>query len=413
MTNMLPRTLVSKVSFLMVFFLFSLSLLNGVHLNEAFNLPGGSVGLFTLLCLALLPFYKVNYKFFPAASLVLIFFLIYFYVGIKHSLSVEASTISFILIFLFWVFTYLSLFFNTSDFSQRPLFNSELLLKVGLVINVFFSFIYLFSLYSGVDYRIFPEPSLFDRELRFSGTFGEPSYLGFFSLFCAFFFLMCRNYRWFFLSLLILSLTRSKFSIFLFFLGCFIFIFSVFFSKRFFYFLSSFIVFAPFFVLAFFYYFQHEFWTLIYEYVSFQQSKTFVTRLGFLLVSFMHLLDYPLGTGFEGYKLTLKPYLYDFVSIVSYLDVSEMKAYLYDDSVFNDFSPKDVLSFFILSFGFLGLLLFNFLFISLLYFSRGDNHLSVLVLVFFLSSIFGVQLNSIFFVVFLIMLNQFKVKRLF
>ena len=40
------------------------------------NLLSGLL-LLALLCLALLPFYKVNYKFFPAASLVLIFFLIF------------------------------------------------------------------------------------------------------------------------------------------------------------------------------------------------------------------------------------------------------------------------------------------------------------------------------------------------
>ncbi|GJB39140.1 hypothetical protein KAM368_37070 [Aeromonas caviae] len=105
--------------------------------------------------------------------------------------------------------------------------------------------------------------------------------------------------------------------------------------------------------------------SLISERIDFFETKTFATRFFFPLNVLEHLVNYPIGSGLFGYKETLKPMLAVFVSSNYGLDTSELHEYLLESNSVS-FAPKDVFSFFLLSFGIPGLVFYMYFWLILL-----------------------------------------------
>jgi hypothetical protein len=232
-------------------------------------------------------------------------------------------------------------------------------------ISLVSALILYFMAKQGFPVKILGGSWLYDDNFRFSGTFAEPSLNGYFyGLMFLMVALSQQKYR--FLLALIFAFTTyisgAKFSFLIIpaLLGL-VYFFKI---KGFFNFtyqlipLSFVILFVS---LAFIYY---DLFAFIASHSSNSATVTYVTRLGFPIVSIWHLSDYPFGSGVYGFKSTLAPYITEYCNVLSGLDVncSEMKSYLSSPNpdAYESFAPKDVLSFIILTFGLPGLLLFTF-----------------------------------------------------
>ncbi|CAM7679337.1 O-antigen polymerase [Lelliottia nimipressuralis] len=205
---------------------------------------------------------------------------------------------------------------------------------------------------------------LYDDNFRFSGTFAEPSLNGYFyGLMFLMVVLSHQKYR-FLLALMFAFATYisgAKFSFLIIpILMGLIYFFKIkgFFNYTYQLIPLSFVI--LFISLAFTYY---DLFSFIASHSSNSATVTYVTRLGFPVVSVWHLSDYPFGSGVYGFKSTLPPFITEYCKALSGLDVncSEMKSYLSSQNpdAYESFAPKDVLSFIILTFGLPGLILFT------------------------------------------------------
>lgn len=148
------------------------------------------------------------------------------------------------------------------------------------------------------------------------------------------------------------------------------------------------------------------------KYISENSINTFVTRIGFLLQSFKHLLNYPIGSGFGGYVVTSSPFLDEFTryGMSNGMDIWELRSYV--DSPSYTFGPKDSLSFIIFSSGITGLYFVFFLIFRLLKKLLLSNSYLLLALFLFIVTnacvaieIFELSLSS-YFIVYIIYKSQ-------
>ncbi|MFH5071375.1 oligosaccharide repeat unit polymerase [Enterobacter cloacae complex sp. 2024EL-00215] len=267
------------------------------------------------------------------------------------------KTLALLLNMLLWfiIFCYakdLERYFNIYRFSVKM---SSAFLGMALILY--------FMAKQGYHVKVLGGAWLYDENFRFAGTFAEPSLNGYFYG-LMFLMVILSNQKYRLLLALVFAfatyISGAKFSFLIIpvLLGLtYFFKFKGFLNYTYQLIPLSFII--LFVSLAFTYY---DFFALIASHSSNPATMTYVTRLGFPIVSIWHLSDYPLGSGVYGFKSTLQPFIIDYCNALSSLDVNcnEMKSYLssQDPSAFESFAPKDVLSFIILTFGLPGLFLF-------------------------------------------------------
>jgi hypothetical protein len=268
------------------------------------------------------------------------------------------KTLALLLNMLLWsiIFTYakeLEQNFNIYRFSVKIAS-----ISLGLALMLYF------LAKQGYPVKVLGGAWLYDDNFRFSGTFAEPSLNGYFyGLMFLMVVLSHQKYR-FLLALMFAFATYisgAKFSFLIIpILMGLIYFFKIkgFFNYTYQLIPLSFII--LFISLAFTYY---DLFSFIASHSSNSATVTYVTRLGFPVVSVWHLTDYPFGSGVYGFKSTLPPFITEYCKALSGLDVncSEMKSYLSSQNfdAYESFAPKDVLSFIILTFGFPGLILFT------------------------------------------------------
>ncbi|WP_223955249.1 O-antigen ligase family protein [Aeromonas caviae] len=351
------------------FFLFTFHLFiifNGVDFNERFSLPQGTIGLLMVLNLVLfLASYlfesKVTYSFIYKSIMLFCTLISLTFVGAYFSGDISISTLSF-------VFTYGLLFICISivcRFDYKDTYKYHNFIEVLVSFNILALCVFIVGVYFDINVRLFPEPWLYDLMLRFSGTFNEPSYMGYFSVVLLIYFWSIRSFKYSFVCLVFLLLSRSKLIIAILPLVVIFFIVNIFSRKE---------IGVKFFVISIFAILLFVFslnlnsemvFSLISERIDFFETKTFATRFFFPLNVLEHLVNYPIGSGLFGYKETLKPMLAVFVSSNYGLDTSELHEYLLESNSVS-FAPKDVFSFFLLSFGIPGLVFYMYFWLILL-----------------------------------------------
>lgn len=275
-----------------------------------------------------------------------------FYHGAEYD-----KTFALLLNMLLWfvIFSYAKELERNFDIYRFSVKISSLFLGIALILYIMAKF--------GFHVKILGGAWLYDENFRFAGTFAEPSLNGYFYG-LMFLMVMLSNQKYRLILACMFAITTyisgAKFS----FLIIPVLLGLVYFFKmkgfyNYTYQLIPLSFIALFVSLAFIYY---DLFALIAAHLSNSETMTYVTRLGFPIVSIWHLSDYPLGSGVYGFKSTLSPFINDYCQALSGLDVNcnEMRSYLssLDPSAYESFAPKDVLSFIILSFGLPGLLIF-------------------------------------------------------
>ncbi|WP_328284154.1 oligosaccharide repeat unit polymerase [Lelliottia amnigena] len=248
----------------------------------------------------------------------------------------------------------------------KPLELNFNIYKFSVKISTIFlilSMVLYFLARQGLNVKVLGGAWLYDENFRFAGTFAEPSLNGYFYGLMFLLVLFSRQqYRFPLIILFAVTtyISGAKFSFLIIplLLGL-VYLFRI---KGFFnytYQLIPLSIILIFLSLAFSY---HGLFTFIADHSTNPATMTYVTRLGFPIVSVWHLIEYPLGSGIYGFKSTLQPYIADYCNALSNVDVNcnEMLSYLSlrDPNASESFAPKDVLSFIILSYGVIGLFVF-------------------------------------------------------
>ncbi|EJJ6391570.1 O88 family O-antigen polymerase [Escherichia albertii] len=302
-----------------------------------------------------------------------------FYHGAEYD-----KTFALLLNMLLWfvIFGYAKELEHNFDIYRFSVKISSLFLGITLILYIMAKF--------GFHVKVLDGAWLYDENFRFAGTFSEPSLNGYFyGLMFLMVILSNQKYRLIlaFMFAITTYISGAKFSFLIIpvLLGL-VYFFKVkgFYNYTYQFIPLSFIV--LFVSLAFIYY---DLFALIAAHLSNPATMTYVTRLGFPIVSIWHLSDYPLGSGVYGFKSTLSPFIQNYCQALSGLDVncSEMRSYISSDdpSAYENFAPKDVLSFIILSFGLPGLLMFA-LSISLLSARLKENKNYFIILMYIVAS---------------------------
>ncbi|AIR62965.1 membrane protein [Cedecea neteri] len=337
------------------------SLFSGVDFSQIGLMKGLSsiadFGLKILLVLVLLIIFKIHSIKIFYVSLFSIVLILGAAMGAWYHDGDYDKTLAFVLNLCLWfvIFFYaqkLEANFNIYKFSLKI---STVCLGIALVLY--------FMAMHGFHVKVLGGAWLYDENFRFAGTFAEPSLNGYFyGLMFLMVIFSTQRYRLPLALIFALAtyISGAKFSFLIIpVLLALIYLFKV---KGLFNYtyqlipLSLIILFSS---LAFIY---HDFFAFVAEHSSNAATMTYVTRLGFPVVSFWHMSDYPFGSGFYGFKSTLGPFIADYCHALSDLNVNcnEMQSYLssYDATAFDSFAPKDVLSFVILTFGLPGLFIF-------------------------------------------------------
>ncbi|EFN9517620.1 O88 family O-antigen polymerase, partial [Escherichia coli] len=286
------------------------------------------------------------------------------------------------MILWFVIFSYAKELEHNFDIYRFSVKISSLFLGITLILYIMAKF--------GFHVKVLGGAWLYDENFRFAGTFSEPSLNGYYYG-LMFLMVMLSNQKYRLILAFVFAITTyisgAKFSFLIIpvLLGL-VYFFKVkgFYNYTYQLIPLSFIV--LFVSLAFIYY---DLFALIAAHLSNSETMTYVTRLGFPIVSIWHLSDYPLGSGVYGFKSTLSPFIQNYCQALSGLDVNcnEMRSYISSDdpSAYESFAPKDVLSFIILSFGLPGLLVFV-LSISLLSARLKENKNYFIILMYIVAS---------------------------
>lgn len=337
------------------------SLFSGVDFSQIGLIKGLSsiadFGLKIILVLVLFVIFKI--RSINVFYITVFFFILLLGVGVGawyHGHEYDKSLSLFLNMFLWFIICCyakpLERNFNIFRFSLKI---STVCLVIALTLYIFAS--------QGVNTKILGGAWLYDENFRFAGTFAEPSLNGYFYG-LMFLLVLFSNQKHRLILALMFAVTTyisgAKFSFLIIpLLLCLVYLFRVKGVFNYTYQLIPIGLFVLFISLAFTYY---NLFALISSYSSNAATMTYVTRLGFPVVSIWHLSEYPLGSGIFGFKTTLQPFLSDYCNALSSLDVNcnEMLSYISmsDPNSYESFAPKDVLSFIILSYGVPGLFLF-------------------------------------------------------
>ncbi|WP_413528583.1 oligosaccharide repeat unit polymerase [Rahnella inusitata] len=309
------------------------------------------------LAMILLTIYKNKNRYYIILIATAFALLTGFLTGVYYHNDEYSKSLSFVLNLYLWLIIY---FYAFKIESNIKLWHS--LLTIIIATTIISLLLYFLALF-GVNTKILSGAWLYDHNMRFSSTFSEPSLSGYFfglmflliffsrhkhriKLSCLFFFVTVLSGAKFTLVILPLILMLNV-----------IFKFRGVFRKV--YLLLPLIIFAAYASLAAIY---PQLFSILSNSKEPSATMTYVTRFGFPITSISQLQDYPLGTGFYGYKTTLEPFIDDYCRSLNGINVicSEMSSYVdpKNASAYEDFAPKDVLSFIVLTFGFPGLLFF-------------------------------------------------------
>ncbi|MBB1201479.1 oligosaccharide repeat unit polymerase [Enterobacteriaceae bacterium 89] len=369
MSDISSGTLIKRYNFTTIFivkFLIGLLLVNSLFSGVDFSQIGlikglssiADFGLKIVLVFVLLVLFKirsVNVFYITAFSFLLLIGAALG--GWFHGEDYDKSLSLLLNMFLWFViFSYakpLELNFNIFRFS----------LKISTICLILALVLYLLA-EQGFNVKVLGGAWLYDENFRFAGTFAEPSLNGYFYGLMFLLVLFSRQQYRLILALMFAVTTYisgAKFSFLIIpVLLSLIYLFKI---KNFFNYTYQLIplgLVAIFVSLAFDY---HGLFAFIDGHSTNSATMTYVTRLGFPVVSIWHLSEYPFGSGIYGFKTTLQPFITDYCNALSNLDVNcnEMLSYvsMQDPNASENFAPKDVLSFIILSYGVPGLFLFT------------------------------------------------------
>lgn len=346
--------------------------LTGVPLNREFGLPSGGSGIaeFLIKLLAILMLGFRMARWFILISTILLFYLC---LGVVVFPGALMSSVSQLLNLFGWA-VLIKLAFNSGNISQVNIVRRLCLILFIYQTVIFFYFVaVLLNIVSEFSKPIGGSWA-FDVLFRFSGGFGEPSLIGLFSGFCLYFSLSKIGFFLraspvlkgliVLLALIFLVVSASKFPVIGLTIGFLIAIGYRIYCHNIMVALLP-LVLIGIYLLVFLWVelFPSGVWDVAQAILSFggyESSRSFFTRLGFHYITLQHLVDYPFGAGVNGYRSTLLEPLVNYIDAGSRFgfDTSEMSEY-YADPASDNFSPKDVLSQIILTFGWVGLGLFS------------------------------------------------------
>ncbi|TDN55096.1 hypothetical protein EC843_1011159 [Buttiauxella sp. JUb87] len=346
---------------IIIIVLFINALFSGVDFSQL-GLPKGFSSILDfllkfVLVFLLTIFYKIKNK--HVIFLVGMVFIFSFgtLIGGYYQFSVYDKSLSLILNLLLWMVIFLY-----TPIIERKYCITDTIIKFTVLV-AFLSILLYALAFLGYNTKFLDSAWLYDQNFRFSSTFNEPSLSGYFyglmfliSLYSNY------NYKnWFvFLFGVAVVLSGAKFTLII--IPALLILHVLFKFKGFgngLYILIIVAMFSVYLSLALFYPYVFEF---ISSHTNESETVTYVTRFGFPVSSIYHSLDYPFGSGLYGFKVTLKPYIEQYCSSISKINVScsELLSYInqYDIVAQESYAPKDVFSFVILSYGIPGLVFF-------------------------------------------------------